>query len=231
MKKNEQKESKFEAFCRKVATAICLVMAVMVLIYGLMPGEKPNHVVIGSAYLNGVQADVNENGVALVGIKFIDDKPVQGMSFEGDVYDAAVDAVADWQSLVDAILEGFEVSKEQKDVLTLYAMRNGKFGFINSKFVEDLKSGRSDVYYMWLYDHEGIPLELKQEGIQYMWVLKNLWLGNVTIDELAECPMLSYRAIPVEQMFDENGNVLWNKELQKALHQGSRKTALEALGL
>lgn len=96
-----------------------------------------DEVIVARAYLDGVQEKVSDDCPrALVGFKFINDRPVRDFDFEGMTYDQAVDVVArDWKPLVVGHLNPEVVlSKQQMAVVTLAAMRMGKAGLCGGAF-------------------------------------------------------------------------------------------------
>ena len=103
-----------------------------------------DEVIVARAYLDGVQEKVSDDCPrALVGFKFINDRPVRDFDFEGMTYDQAVDVVArDWKPLVVGHLNPEVVlSKQQMAVVTLAAMRMGKAGFVRSTFLQKVNEG------------------------------------------------------------------------------------------
>ena len=133
-------------------------------------------------------------------------------------------------------LKGIELSRQQLVTVTLFAMRNGKYGFEQSDFLKALQEGRiADAdEEMALHKASGDKRELRTEAQQYLWVLKNLWRGNLKMEELVDFPMFSYKTIGLEKMY-ENSNyendLRWDAELYHQLKNHSGKTPREALEL
>lgn len=101
-------------------------------------------VIIARAYLDGVQKEVLSGCPrALVGFKFINDKPVSEYDFKGLTYDESVKIVAeDWKPLVvENLNPALELSEQQMAVITLAAMRMGKYGFARSTFLQKVNEG------------------------------------------------------------------------------------------
>ena len=190
--------------------------------------EAFDKVVIARAYLDGVQNGVGKK-VALVGLKFVDGRPVTDMIFQGRTYDEAKAIIAaDWRELVTANVH-VQLSEQELVAITLYAMRNGKYGFLKSDFLKAVNAGDRNAA-MELNTAKGTKRQLRDEGKQYLWVLRNLWNGNISVDDLIDMPMFSYKKIAVEQMYD-NGKPVFNSTLSERLNKGANRTPREALEL
>lgn len=192
--------------------------------------EAFDWVVISRAYLDGVQNGVDKMR-ALVGLKFVDGRPVTETTFAGKTYDQAKAIIAaDWRGLVRQNLH-VKLTKQQLVVVTLFAMRNGKYGFEKSDFLKAINSGVFDANNMALHKANGKKRALMEEGLQYMWVLKILWNGYIPVEELIDYPMFSYKAIKLTQMYDADRNALFNDSLKARLQKGGMKTPRQALEL
>lgn len=63
---------------------------------------------------------------------------------------------------------------------------------------------------------------------------KNLWRGNLHVDELLDLPMFSYKNLSLEEMYEGGSyqnNLKWSEELHHKLSQHSNPTPRTALGL
>lgn len=195
--------------------------------------EAFDYVIITRAYLDGVQNADDELARALVGLKYVDGKPVKSSDFAGKTYDEAKKVVAkDWYGFVQETLNGVKISKQRLVPFTSLAMRNGKYGFVKSDFLEAVKAGEANAESkMALHKANGEKRELGIEAKQYLWVLKNMWKGNISAEMLLDLPMFSYKNIPLSEMYNEKGEAQWNDALLQKLHQHSGQTPREALGL
>ena len=195
--------------------------------------EAFDYVVTSRAYLDGVQNSNDKIARALVGLKYVDGKAVSPRDFAGKTYEEAVKVIAkDWRGLVQESLNGTQLSKQQLVTLTLFAMRNGKYGFVKSDFLEAVKAGEPNAESkMALHKANGEKRELGIEAKQYLWVLKNMWKGNISAEMLLDLPMFSYKNISLEEMYNEKGEAQWNEKLSQKLRQHSGQTPREALGL
>ena len=192
-------------------------------------------VVIARAYLDGVQTEVDAKCPrALVGFKFINDKPVKDYDFNGKTYEEAVKIVAeDWKPLVVGSLnENVRLSEQQMAVVTLAAMRMGKNGFKRSTFLKKLNEGVAEDAGLWLLlqTPDGEIRETGEEPLQYFYVLRLLWEHKVEIWELLDMPMFSYRNIKVKALYTDV-QPEYGKEEERLLAEGDFPTPREALGL
>lgn len=195
--------------------------------------EAFDFVVISRAYLDGVQNADDKVARALVGLKYVDGKAVSPRDFEGKTYEEAVRVIAkDWRGLVQENLNGTQLSKQQLVTLTLFAMRNGKYGFVKSDFLEAVKAGEANAENkMALHKANSEKRALGVEAKQYLWVLKNMWKGNISVEMLLDLPSFSYKNISLKEMYNKDGEAQWNDTLLNKLRQYSGQTPREALGL
>lgn len=192
-------------------------------------------VVIARAYLDGVQTEVDAKCPrALVGFKFINDKPVKDYDFNGKTYEEAVKIVAeDWKPLVVGSLnENVRLSEQQMAVVTLAAMRMGKNGFKRSTFLKKLNEGVAEDAGLWLLlqTPDGEIRKTGEEPLQYFYVLRLLWEHKIEVRELLDMPMFSYRNIKVKALYTDV-QPEYGKEEERLLAEGDFPTPREALGL
>lgn len=193
-------------------------------------------VIIARAYLDGVQEKVNENCPrALVGFKFINDKSVKDYNFAGLTYEESVKIVSnDWKPLVvENLNPELQLSEQQMAVITLAAMRMGKYGFARSTFLQKVNEGNFAEATNWLLLQKanGEIRETRDEPKQYFFMLRALWENKISIEELLDMPMFSYKAIPVQTMYNKDGSFVWNEAIKEALKSGNFATPRTALGL
>lgn len=199
--------------------------------------ESFDDVVIARAYLDGVQDDISHSNCprGLVGLKFINDKPVEEYDFNGMTYDEAVKIVAtDWRPLVlDNLSPDIRLSEQQMVVITLTAMRMGKNGFPRSTFLEKVNEGKFDEATKWLLlqKRDGEIRKTKDEPKQYFYVLRLLWEEQIQVKELMDLPMFSYKATPINVMYDKDGQHVFNDSIKQMLKKGSQTTPRKALKL
>ena len=196
-----------------------------------------DYVVTSRAYLDGVQQSSDRINRALVGLKYVDGKPVKASDFSDKTYDEAVKIIArNWRGLVAENLNEVSLSKQQLVTVILFAMRNGEYGFETSDFLKAVKQGQlldADKF-MALHKASGTKRQLGEEAQKYLWVLKNLWRGNLLMEELLDLPMFSYKNLSLEEMYEGGSyqnNLKWSEELHHKLSQHSNPTPRTALGL
>ena len=191
-----------------------------------------DYVVTSRAYLDGVQEKGDKINRALVGLKYVNGEPVTPQDFVGKTYDEAVRVIAnDWRELVVGSLNGQKLSDQQLVAITLFAMRNGKYGYQESDFLKAVQAGEWAPEKMAIHKSDGSKRTLGVEAKQYLWVLKNLADGNLTVEELLDYPMFSYKTIPVMEMYDKAGNHKCDSTLKNKLSSGERETPRQALEL
>lgn len=197
--------------------------------------EAFDEVIIARAYLDGVQEKVSENCPrALVGFKFINDKSVANYDFNGMTYDQAVEIVAeDWRPLVlDNLNPEISLNKQQMVVITLAAMRMGKYGFARSTFLQKVNDGKFEEAEDWLLlqKADGTIRKTGDEPKQYFYILRILWKGEISIEELADWPMFSYKALDVKSIYDADGQAVYTPDIAEQLEKGEFTSPREALG-
>ena len=188
-------------------------------------------VVTTRAYLDGVQNGETKTERALVGLKFVNGESVTKMTFAGKTYEEAKAIIAkDWEPVIRNNVHA-NLTEDQLVVVTLFAMRNGKYGFEKSDFLKSVNAGEFNVNTMALHKANGSKRELRDEAKQYLWVLKNLGNGNLSCDELLDYPSFSYKAISVSRMYGEDGALIFNDSLKARLQRGNYPTPRKALEL
>lgn len=195
-----------------------------------------DEVIVARAYLDGVQEKVSGSCPrALVGFKFINDKPVKDFDFEGMTYDQAVEVVArDWKPLVvDRLNPEIVLSKQQMAVVTLAAMRMGKNGFARSTFLQKVNEGDLNGAGEWLLlqKKDGSIYPTGDEPKQYFYILRLLWNGELSIRELLDFPMFSYKGININSVYTVDGDYIYTPEVESKLLRGNYPTPREALEL
>ena len=178
-----------------------------------------------------MQSGETKAEVALVGLKFVNGEPVTKRIFQGKTYEEAKEIIAqDWRSLVTRNVH-VPLSERQLVVVTLFAMRNGKYGFEQSDFLKSINEGKFDVSKMAFHKANGEKRHLGIEGMQYLWVLKNLGVGNLSVEELLDYPMFSYKSVNLTEMYDYNKEPVFNETLRTRLKSGAHKTPRQALDI
>lgn len=195
-----------------------------------------DEVIVARAYLDGVQKEVSgECPRALVGFKFINNRPVEKYNFDGLTYEEAVKVVAeDWKPLVtDNLNPEVRLSSQQMAVVTLAAMRMGKYGFARSTFLKKVNEGdfASAGEWLLLQKSDGSVRETGDEPKQYFYILRLLWNGDLAIRDLLDFPMFSYKGIDISSVYTVEGEYIFNPKIENRLMRGNFATPREALEL
>ena len=145
---------------------------------------------------------------------------------------------ADWGRLFP-YFEGKRFNDNQLAALKRYGLWCGLAGFEKSPVCQKLQNGKevlaSDLAVV--YTAEGKEREYsqksnKEHACKYAWVLMNVFDGNITIDDLLNYPVKSFEKLAVEEMYDAEGNYIFNQELKNKLcEKNGNRTTREVLGL
>ena len=84
---------------------------------------------------------------------------------------------------------------------------------------------------MAIHKANGTKRQLGSEGLKYLWVLKSLGSGQITVEELLDYPMFSYKAINLTEMYDYQMKPVFNDALKYRLKKGENKTPRQALDI
>lgn len=160
----------------------------------------PRQTAIGRAYLDGEKN--------LLGCKYIFGKKAQkfleGKENNLTTFESVSDA--SWVAQVDELLNPeikAHLSDEQIAVITLIAMRNGEYGFPASKFLKLVNQGDFDAAAeeIWIFDKDGKPRQLNEEGKLYTWCLWALWKEHITFDELWSAEHFGYKSLNIKELY------------------------------
>lgn len=163
----------------------------------------PRQTAIGRAYLDGEKN--------LLGCKYIlgrkAQKFLEGKENNLTTFESVSDA--SWVAQVDELLKPeikSRLSDNQIAVITLIAMRNGEYGFPVSKFLALVNEGNFEAAAeeIWIFDKNGKPRQLNEEGKLYTWCLWALWKEYITFDELWNAEHLGYKNLDVMELYSGN---------------------------
>ncbi len=172
----------------------------------------PRQTAIGRAYL-----DKEDN---LLGCKFIfgekAQKYLEGKENNLSTFESVSDA--SWVAEVDKLLNPevrAELTDDQIALVTLVAMRNGRYGFEKSDFLKLVNKGEFEkaIDAIWIHDAKGNRRKLQDEGLRYTWCLWMIGKGYVTFDDLWNAPTWAYQNLDVKDLYDAKGNRVFNEEL------------------
>lgn len=195
--------------------------------YHGLPEITADNVVVGRAYLDGVQDGV-VNGVSIVGLRYINGEPVTEDITQDCLYEAAVNIVNnEWRPLIKRLVKQ-PMEGHVEDVLVLTAMRMGPTRFANSTLLKKVNEGKFDEATKYFrLEKDGEPMEMGLEARQYFRMLQALWTGEVTFKKLLWLPMFSYRQLNDSEIsYDIFMETAWNK-----LETGDEMVPADALGL
>ena len=145
---------------------------------------------------------------------------------------------ADWGRLFP-YFEGKRLNDNQLAALKRYGLWCGLAGFEKSPVCVKLQNGEevlaSDLAVVYTAEGEERKYSRnsnREYAQKYAWVLMNVFDGNITINELLDYPVKSFENLDLEDMYDTNGNYIFNQELKKRLDEGNgNRTTREVLGL
>lgn len=192
-----------------------------------------DNVVVARAYLDGVQTEVTNDRV-LVGLKYVNGEPLEvlkGVDFKDAAYENSILQIAeDWKPVVlESLNPDLQLTEQQMVVITLTAMRMGQNGFPRSTFCKKVNEGKFDEATNWLrlQKADGSLREMGEEATLYFYMLKMLWKGEISVADMADLPMFSYKNLNVE---DTTSPTLSPSAREKLRH-GNFRTPREALKL
>ena len=192
-----------------------------------------DHVVVARAYMDGVQTEVTNDRV-LVGLKYVNGQslePLKGSDFNGFAYEQSLLQIADdWKPVVvESLAPDLQLTEQQMVVITLTAMRMGPKGFPRSTFCKKVNEGDYSGATSWLclQKADGSRREMGEEATLYFYMLKMLWTEQISVEEMADLPMFSYKNLSVE---DTKSPTLTASAKAKLLN-GNFRTPREALNL
>lgn len=144
----------------------------------------------------------------------------------------------DWGRLFP-YFEGKTFNDNQLAALKRYGLWCGLAGFEKSPVCMKLQNGEevlaSDLAVV--YTAEGEERQYsrtssKEHALKYAWVLMSVFDGNITIEELLDYPVKSFEKISVEDMYDAEGNYVFEPEFKARLKtENGNRTTREVLGL
>lgn len=172
-----------------------------------------NDIVVGQCYLYGVQEEFDEiDSLAVLGFKYIDGVPSYQYTWDDTPYDEAKNIVR--YEYLPIVLQNMkcELTSHQLAVTVLAEIRMGEKNFLNSAFFKKINQG----------DLESAGKLLQNEDPVFN-VLYLLWNEQITIEELKDCPILSYRYVNWTEEVEE--------QIVKIKRSGDLQTPIEILQL
>lgn len=143
-------------------------------------------------FLDGLESDGR-----LAGFKYIDGKPAKKTAFSSNPAQEAWDVMEDeWLPVVQKGVS-VDLSHNQRVATILYAMRSGEYGFAKSQFLKDVNSGdfvRAAESIETIHEANGRPRKSGPELKNYLHVLRLIFEGGISVDELKDSHCFAYKA-------------------------------------
>jgi hypothetical protein len=154
-----------------------------------------NDALYGRVFLDGLK-----NDATLAGYKYRDGKPAKEAEFNGDAASEAWNVMYDeWLPILQNNIT-VELTANQKVAAWLYALRSGKYGFAKSDFVKLVNAGdmeKAGEALMKVHKANGQVREAGEELTSYLYAIRLIWDGEISIEELKSCHCFAYKAYPV----------------------------------
>ncbi|MBQ7303959.1 MAG: hypothetical protein IJW75_03460 [Alphaproteobacteria bacterium] len=152
--------------------------------------------------------------------------------FDGEAYHR------DWGKLFP-YFEGKAFSNEELAALKRYGLWCGLAGFEASPIWKKLQNGEaivaSDLAKVYTSSGEERTYRkttAEEHARKYAWMLMVVFDGNVTIEDIKSLPVMSYKSISLEEMYDAEGNYIFNEEIRaKLIAPNGNRTTKEVLQL
>ena len=138
----------------------------------------------------------------------------------------------DWGKLFP-YFEGKNFNDEQLASLKRYGLWCGLAGFEASPLWRKLQNGEeivaSDLAKVYTSSGEERTyrkVSADEHARKYAWMLMVVFDGNISIEEIKSLPVMSYKSISLEEMYDADGNYIFNEDIRKKLiaPNGNRTT-------
>lgn len=156
-----------------------------------------NDALYARVFLDGLREDAT-----LAGYKYRDGKPAKDADFNGDAANEAWCVMyEEWLPILQNNIT-VELMPDQKVAAWLYALRSGKYGFAKSDFVKFVNAGdmaKAGEALMKIHKANGQVREAGDELQSYLYTIRLIWDGKISIEELKDCHCFSYKAYPVTQ--------------------------------
>lgn len=140
--------------------------------------------------------DTLEKSARLCGLKTRDGKKAEEFDFKGNVLIESQDVINnEWTTLVNENVT-VDLNRHQMAATVLYAMRSGKYGFTKSDFLKAVNDGnfaQASEDILKIHDYRGRVIKAKHELRTYLYELRLIWEGNLSIEEILDCHRLSYK--------------------------------------
>ena len=145
----------------------------------------------------------------------------------------------DWSPVFSAF-EGKSFKAHEIAALKRYALWCGPNGFPHSpvykKLVKDEEITAVDLSVVYTSTGGVREYESQRNAVnakKYAWMLMNVYSGVITVDELLDARVMTYKAISLSKMYNKIGEPIFSQELKKAVlnHNNGARTTREVLDL
>ncbi len=154
-----------------------------------------NDALYGRVFLDGLK-----NDATLAGYKYRDGKPAKEAEFNGDAANEAWNVMyEEWLPILQNNITA-ELTANQKVAAWLYALRSGKYGFAKSDFVKLVNAGdmeKAGEALLKVHKANGTVREAGEELTSYLYAIRLIWDGKISIEELKDSHCFAYKAYPV----------------------------------
>jgi hypothetical protein len=156
-----------------------------------------NDALYARVYLDGLR-----NDATLAGYKYRDGKPAKNAEFNGNAASEAWNVMfEEWLPVLQDNITA-DLNDNQRVATWLYALRSGKYGFAKSDFVKAVNAGDMDKageYLFKIHKANGTVRSAGDELKSYLYVIRLIWDGKISVEKLKDCHCFSYKAYPVSK--------------------------------
>ena len=180
------------------------------------PMQAWNDVVYYRIHLDDLHHDSR-----LIGLKNRGLKRATEAEYHGDALAESEEVVEnEWTTLVNEQVH-VDLNRHQMAATILYAMRSGRYGFPKSDFLKSLNEGnfsKASKDILKLHKADGSVRVNGREATCYLYELRLIFEGGLSVQEVLDCHRLSYKLYPLEKGYkqEELKQVILTKGVQNA---------------
>lgn len=164
-----------------------------------------------------VHLDALMNNSRLIGLKNRGLKRATEAEYHGNALAESEEVVEnEWTTLVNEQVH-VDLNRHQMAATILYAMRCGRYGFPQSDFLKSLNAGdfaQAEKDLMKLHDQHGRVLKNGEEATKYLYELRLIFTGQLSVEEVLKCHWKSYLTYP-------DGKEYYPEALKKVILTGA----------
>ena len=149
--------------------------------------------------------DTLRHDAGLIGLKTRGSKMAGEAEYNGDAIGESEEVLNnEWLPLCEEQIQ-VKLNRSQKAAAILYAMRSGSYGFKKSDFLKSVNTGdfakaSEDIFK--IHKHDGSVRTAGKELTAYLFEIRLIWDGMLSVEEVMDCHRLSYKAYPVENGYN-----------------------------